>query len=181
MTREELYKAMEHEKIILYDEFLAHLERTPLPELVTRWTGVSALEKEYKPCKNRPDWLAMFLWNSTALTVGEDELVRRETERKREGVRKAEAERKRKEEEEERILTGKKLSFWHLCSERDRRQLVMNLLPKCDEFYQEYVRQHYLGNLRTMNDRMVLLWFWNALPPFSIFEEEQPEHPAIAA
>jgi hypothetical protein len=48
---------------------------------------------------------------------------------------------------------------------------VLNFLPKTDDFYQEYVRKHYLSNLGGMNDRTVLLWFWNALPPFSLQEE----------
>ena len=181
MTRKELYKAMEREKIILYDEFLAHLERTPLSELAARWAGVLELAKEHQTRKNRADWLAMFLWNSTAWTVGEEELARREAERKREAERRAEAERKRQEEEIHRILTEKKLSFWHLCSETDRKQRVEIFLPQCDEFYRKYVRAHYLADLGGMPDRMVLLWFWNALPPFSLSEKELPEHPALAA
>ena len=181
MTRQELYRAMEHEKIIMYDEFLAHLERTPLAELTARWTGVLELAKEHEPQKHRADWLSMFMWNSTALTVGEDELARRETERKREKARRAEAERKRKEVETHRELSRKKLSFWHICSAQDRKRLVLNLLPKTDEFYQEYVREHYLTNLGGMSDRMVLFWFWHALPPFSLSAEEPPEHPALAA
>ena len=30
---------------------------------------------------------------------------------------------------------------------------------KTDEFYREYVRDHYLADLGTMSERMVLLWF----------------------
>ena len=48
MTRHELYKAMEQEKIIMYDTFFARLERTPLPELVTRWIGILILDREYR-------------------------------------------------------------------------------------------------------------------------------------
>lgn len=167
MTRRELYNAMEHEKIILYDQFLAHLERTPLSELAARWVGVLELAKEHNPQKHRADWLAMFLWNSAALTVGETELARREAERKREETRRVEAERKRQEEEIRQKLSMEKLSFWRMCTERDRKHLVLNFLPTCDGFYQEYVRKHYLSDLCVMNDRTVLLWFWNALPPFS--------------
>lgn len=168
MTREELYKAMEHEKIIMYDEFLAHLERTPLTELVARWVGVLELAKEHEPRKKRADWLSMFMWNSTALTVGEDELERRENERKREAARRDEEEKKRNEEKINAALSVKKLAFWRFCSTKDRKQLVENFLPGCDDFYQEYVREHYLPDLGAMTDRMVLLWFWNALPPFSL-------------
>lgn len=168
MTRQELYRAMEHEKIIMYDEFLAHLERTPLSELTARWAGVLELAKEHEPRKHRADWLSMFMWNSTALTVGEDELARRENERKREEARRAEAEQKRKEEEIRKKLSAQKLSFWHICSALDRKRLVLNYLPQTDDFYQEYVREHYLSDLNAMNDRTVLLWFWHALPPFSI-------------
>ena len=174
MTRQELYKAMEHEKIIMYDEFLAHLNRMPLSELVARWAGVLELAKEHQVRKNRADWLAMFLWNSTALTVGEDELARRERERKLEAIRKANAERKLREEDIRQKLSGKKLSFWRLCSKSDRKRLVENFLPGCDEFYREYVREHYLADLDAMNDPLVLLWFWNALPPFSLSDEELP-------
>ncbi len=168
MTRQELYKAMEHEKIIMYDEFLAHLERTPLLELVTRWFGVLELAKEHNPQKHRADWLAMFMWNSTALTVGEDVLARREAERQRAEARRAEAEQKRQAEEIQQKLSEQKLSFWHMCSECDRKRLVLNYLPQTNDFYQEYVRGHYLPDLGAMSDRMVMLWFWNLLPPFSL-------------
>lgn len=168
MTRQELYKAMEHEKIILYHEFLAHLERTPLAELVARWAGVLELAKAHDVQKRRADWLVMSMWSSTALTVGEDELVRRANKRKRDTSRRIEAELKCREEKIQAILSGKKLAFWRLCSAKDRKTLVENFLPGCDEFYQKYVREHYLADLGGMTDRVVLLWFWNALPPFSI-------------
>ncbi|MFA6715819.1 MAG: hypothetical protein WC082_12375 [Victivallales bacterium] len=168
MTRQELYKAMECEKIIMYDEFASHLNRTPLSELTARWAGVLELVKEHKPQKKRADWLAMFMWNSTALTVGERVLTEREEARCREAARKAEAKRKMRETEINEKLSRRKLIFWKHCSEHDRRQLVENYLPNTDDFYQEYVRENYLDHLNDMSDRMTLLWFWNALPPFSL-------------
>ncbi|MDD5598075.1 MAG: hypothetical protein PHV82_09025 [Victivallaceae bacterium] len=168
MTRQELYKAMELEKIILYDEFVSHLKRTPFPELAARWAGVLELAKENQVAKNRADWLAMFMWNSTALTVGEKILAERKESRRREVARKAEAERKMRETEIDEKLSHRKLIFWKHCSEYDRRQLVKNYLPNTDNFYQEYVRENYLDHLNDMSDRMALLWFWNALPPFSL-------------
>jgi len=168
MTRQELYKAMESEKIIMYDKFVSHLNRTPLPELAVRWTGVLELAKEHEVAKNRADWLTMFMWNSTALTVGEKVLAEREEARLHEMARKAEAERKQRETEINEKLSWRKLIFWKHCSEYDRRQLVKNYLPNTDDFYQEYVRENYLDHLNDMSDRMALLWFWNALPPFSL-------------
>ena len=168
MTRQELYKALEGEKIIMYDKFVSHLNRTPLPELAARWTGVLELAKEHEIAKNRADWLAMFMWNSSALTVGEKVLAEREEARLHEMARKAEAERKQREAEIHEKLSRRKLIFWKHCSEYDRRQLVKNYLPNTDDFYQEYVRENYLDHLNDMSDRMALLWFWNVLPPFSL-------------
>ena len=96
MTRHELYKAMEQEKIIMYDTFFARLERTPLPELMTRWIGILILDREYRIGTHRAEWLATVMWNSAALTVGEAELARRESERQKETERQAKAEQLRK-------------------------------------------------------------------------------------
>lgn len=172
MTRQELYKAMEQEKIIMVDEFIAHLERTPLAELAARWAGVLELAKEHEPRKRRADWLAMTMWNSTSLTVGEDELARREAGRKREEARRAEKERQRREAEIEENLSRRKLLFWRRCTPFERRQLVENHLPYTNDFCQKFVRENYLEALDAMTEKMVLLWFWHAIPPFS------PEAPA---
>jgi hypothetical protein len=168
MTRQELYKAMESEKIIMYDKFVSHLNRTPLLELAARWAGVLELAKEHEVAKNRADWLAMFMWNSTALTVGEKILAGKKEARRLEAARKAEWECKQREAEIHEKLSHRKLIFWKHCSEYDRRQLVKNYLPNTDDFYQEYIRENYLDHLNDMSDRMALLWFWNALPPFSL-------------
>lgn len=170
MTRQELYKAMEHEKIIMYEEFLAHLNRTPLAELVARWAGVLELAKEHEIRRNRADWIAMFFWNSTSLTVGEDELIRRMEARKRESQKREAEERKRKEQLIHDKLSTKKLRCWRFMSSADRKRLVEEFLPQTDEFYQEYVREHYLRKLDFMDDRTLLAWFWDAIPPFSLQE-----------
>ena len=44
MNREEIYRAMELEKIIMYDEFRAKLDKLELNELEARWTGVLELD-----------------------------------------------------------------------------------------------------------------------------------------
>ena len=76
MDREEIYRAMELEKIIMYDEFRVKLDKLSEEELAARWIGILALDKEHQVKKHRADWLAMFLWNSTALTVGLAEIRR---------------------------------------------------------------------------------------------------------
>ncbi len=180
MTRQELYKAMEGEKIIMYDEFVSHLNSTSFFELAARWAGVLELAKEHEIAKNRADWLAMFMWNSTAFTIGEKILAKRKEAYHREAARKAEAEREQRKTEIHKKLFRRKLVFWKHCSEYDRRQLVKNYLPNTDDFYQEYVRKNYLDNLNDMSDNMALLWFWNALPPFSL-ESLQFETPDAKA
>jgi homoserine trans-succinylase len=152
----------------MYDKFVSHLNRTPLSELAARWVGVLELAKEHEVAKNRADWLAMFMWNSTALTVGDKELAERKEARRREAVRKAEVEQKHQEAEIYKKLSCRKLIFWKHCSEYDRRQLVKNYLPNTDDFYQQYVSENYLDHLNDISDHTALLWFWNALPPFSL-------------
>ena len=51
MNREEIYRAMELEKIIMYDEFRAKLDKLELNELEARWTGVLELDKEHQMTK----------------------------------------------------------------------------------------------------------------------------------
>lgn len=181
MTRTELYKAMEHEKIIMYDEFLARLNRTPLLELVTRWAGVLELAKAHEIRKRRPDWLAMTMWNSTSLTVGEDELARRAEERRKEAARREEAERKRREQEINDKLSAKKMAYWKQLSSAERRKMIEDYLPQANDFFREYVTENYLKVLDTMSERMVLLWFWSAIPPFTLEELEIPVPLAEAA
>lgn len=181
MNREELYKAMEHRKIIMYDEFVARLERTPWEELEARWTGALELEKEHHPSKNNADWLSMVMWNSTALTVGLDELARRAEEHRKTLARQEAEQRKKAEAELNERLSRQKLIFWKRLIPVDRRKLVESFMKTQDEFYQEYVRQNYLDHLETMTDRMVTLWFWYALPPFSEEAFNLPSIDHIAA
>lgn len=181
MNREALYKAMEHRRIIMYDEFVAHLERTPLQELEARWTGALELEKEHRPGKNKADWLSMVMWNSTALTVGQDELERRETERKKMLARQEAEQHQKAEAELHERLSRQKLIFWKRLIPTDRKKLVESFLPTQNEFYQEYVRENYLNHLAAMTDRMVLLWFWYALPPFAEEKINLPQIGNIAA
>lgn len=181
MNRDALYKAMEHRRIILYDEFVARLERTPLEELEARWTGALELEKEHRPRQNKADWLSMVMWNSTALTVGRDEMARRETERKKTLAREEAEQRKKAEAELHERLSRQKLIFWKRLMPSDRKKLVESFLSTRDDFYQEYVRENYLNHLDSMTDRMVLLWFWYALPPFTEVEIPFPANVKTAA
>ena len=103
MTRQEIYKAMELEKIIMYDEFRAKLNKLPQEELEARWIGILELDKEHKIKKHRADWLAMFMWNSTALTVGEGEIARRKEEQRRKAILYTEEEQKGKEKDRSQI------------------------------------------------------------------------------
>ena len=66
MTRQELYKSMEREKIIMSDRLRKRLDQTDLSELHARWIGVLDLANEHKPLKRRADWLAKIFWNDTA-------------------------------------------------------------------------------------------------------------------
>lgn len=168
MTRQELYKAMEREGLIMYDEFLARLNTTPLPELVARWAGILELAKEYEIQRRRPEWISMFIWNSTALTVGEDELERRAEQKKREEAQRREEERKRQNKLIHDKLAVKKLQCWRKTSSADRRRLINEFLPETDDFFQEYVQENYINHLDSMSDRTLLQWFWDAIPPFSL-------------
>ena len=103
------------------------------------------------------------------MTVGEDETPSAGNGTETGGGKKIRSGTEVEEEKAERILTGKKLSFWHLCSERDRRQLVMNFSAEVRRILSEYVRQHYLGNLSSMNDRMVLFVVLECAPAVFAF------------
>ena len=176
MNRAEIYKAMELEKIIMYDEFRAKLDSLDLDELEARWIGIQELDQEHQVQKHRADWLAMFMWNSTALTVGLAEIARRKEEQRRSEIRRAEAERKRREDEIRQKLSNLKLKFWHTSSLHDKKSIVKNFLLQSDEFAREYVTETYRKKLDSMEDQAVLMWFWQFIPPFSLAEE-----PHIAA
>ena len=177
MTRQEIYKAMELEKIIMYDEFRAKLNKLPQEELEARWIGILELDKEHKIKKHRADWLAMFMWNSTALTVGEAEIARRKEEQRRKEILKTEEEQKRKEKEIYQILSKRKLEFWHSSSRHDKECIIHNFFQQSDSFAREYVREDYLHKLEYMEDQAVLMWFWRLLPPFSVPEKTvQPQN-----
>ncbi len=171
MNREEIYKAMELEKIIMYDEFRAKLDNLELDELEARWVGILELDKEHQVQKHRADWLAMFMWNSTALTVGLAEVARRQEEQRRAEIRRAEAEQKRREEEIYKELSKRKLKFWHASSKHDKESIIKNFFQQSDEFAREYVCENYQKRLGRMEDQAVLMWFWKFIPPFSLVEE----------
>lgn len=180
MNREELYREMEQRRIIMDDVFAARLERTPWKELEARWTGALELEKEHRP-KRKADWLALIMWNSTALTVGLDELERRAAEQRKMRARLEKERRQKAEQKLHACLSRKKLTFWKRLSVNDRRILIETFMPTQDEFYQKCVRESFLDNLAEMADRIVLLWFWHALPPFSDAETGLPKNSNIAA
>ncbi len=171
MDREEIYKAMELEKIIMYDEFRAKLDTLELDELEARWIGILELDKEHLVQKHRADWLAMFMWNSTALTVGLAEVARRQEEQRKAEIRRAEAEQKRREEEIYKELSKRKLKFWHASSKHDKESIIKNFFQQSDEFAREYVCENYQKRLGSMEDQAVLMWFWKFIPPFSLVEE----------
>ena len=171
MTRQELYKSMEREKIIMSDRLRKRLDQTNLEELYARWVGVLDLANEHKPLKRRADWLARIFWNSTALTVGEDELARREAEKNRIAEQQEELKRKKLEEELRQLLSEKKLAFWHSCSTAEQLEIAGNYTISVGGFFQEFVEERYLYDLANMDDSSVLLFFWNAIPPFSLAKE----------
>ena len=171
MTRNELYKSMEREKIIMSDRLRKRLDQTDLSELHARWIGVLDLANEHKPLKRRADWLAKIFWNSTALTVGEDELARRETEKKRIAEQQAELKRKKLEEELRQQLSEKKLAFWHSCSVAEQLEIAENYSSSIGGFFQEFVEERYLHDIADMDDNSVLTFFWSAIPPFSLAKD----------
>ena len=171
MNREEIYRAMELEKIIMYDEFRAKLDKLELNELEARWTGVLELDKEHQMTKRRADWLAMVMWNSTAFTVGEAEIARRREEQRRAEIRRVEAEQKRREEKIYKELSKRKLEFWHASSLHDKKCIIKTFFQQSDEFAREYVSENYQKWLGSMEDQAVLMWFWRFIPPFSLVEE----------
>ena len=173
MTRQELYKSMEREKIIMSDRLRKRLDQTDLSELHARWIGVLDLANEHKPFKRRADWLAKIFWNSTALTVGEDELARREAEKKRIAEQQAEQKRKKLEEELRQQLSEKKLAFWHSCSSAEQLEIAGNYSRSIGGFFQEFVEENYLDDLSNMSDNSVLMFFWSAIPPFSLTKETE--------
>lgn len=170
MDRKEIYKAMELEKIMMYDEFRTKLDTLELDELEARWIGILELDKEHQVQKHRADWLAMFMWNSTALTVGLAEVARRQEEQRRAEIRRAEAEQKRREEEIYNKLSKKKLEFWHASSLYDKKCIIKAFFQQSDEFAREYVRENYQKKLDSMEDMAVLMWFRQFIPPFSLAE-----------
>ena len=171
MTRQELYKSMEREKIIMSDRLRKRLDQTDLSELHARWIGVLDLANEHKPFKRRADWLAKIFWNSTALTVGEDELARREAEKKRIADQQAELKRKKIEEELRRLLSEKKLAFWHSCSVAEQLEIAENYSSSIGGFFQEFVEECYLHDIANMDDNSVFTFFWSAIPPFSLAKD----------
>lgn len=171
MDRKEIYKAMELEKIMMYDEFRTKLDTLELDELEARWIGILELDKEHQVQKHRADWLAMFMWNSTALTVGLAEVARRKEEQRRAEIRRAEAEQKRREDAIYKELSRKKLKFWHASSKHDKESIVRNFFQQSDEFAIEYVRENYQKKLDRIDDQVVLMWFRPFIPPFSLAEE----------
>ena len=173
MTRQELYKSMEREKIIMSDRLRKRLDQTDLSELHARWIGVLDLANEHKPLKQRADWLAKIFWNSTALTVGEDELARQEAEKKRIAEQQAELKRKKLEEELRQMLSEKKLAFWHSCSSAEQLEIARNYTNGIGGFFQEFVEENYLDDLANMSDNSVLMFFWSAIPPFSLARETE--------
>lgn len=181
MDREEIYRAMELEKIIMYDEFRVKLDKLSEEELAARWIGILALDKEHQVKKHRADWLAMFLWNSTALTVGLAEIARKKEEQRRAEIRRAETEQKRREEKIYNELSKRKLEFWHASSLYDKECIIKAFFQQSDEFAREYVQKNYQKQLEHMEDQAVLMWFRPFIPPFSISEESVAGSSLIAA
>ena len=53
MIREQIYKKMEQEKLIMSDRFRRRLDQTGLAELTARWIGVLDLVKEHDVAQQR--------------------------------------------------------------------------------------------------------------------------------
>ena len=177
MTREKIYKDMEREKIIMSERFRRRLDQTCITELTARWIGVLDLVKEHQPRQRRAEWMARILWNSTALTVG-TEILKNELRRQKQTA--YEEEKKRREEAEERDLSERKLAFWHLCSAEEKRKIITSYSSSVGGYFQTYVEKSCLNRLDRMSDRSVLIFFWSAIPPFTLPKKTEQELPMAA-
>ena len=177
MIREQIYKKMEQEKLIMSDRFRRRLDQTGLAELTARWIGVLDLVKEHQPRVRRAEWMARILWNPTALTVGKEI---RDNELRRRKLAAEEDERKRREEAVERELSEKKLAFWRSWSPEEKRKVIAGYINNIGGCFQKYVEKNCLTRLESMDNRTVLLFFWGAIPPFSIVKKVEEEFPQAA-
>ena len=177
MIREKIYKEMEHEKIIMSERFRRRLDQTGIAELTARWTGVLDLVEEHQPRVRRAEWMARILWNSTALTVGK-EIMENDLRRRQRAAE--ETEKKRREEAMEKEWSERKLAFWHSWSPEEKRQIIASYSNSIGGCFQEYVEKNCLDRLDSMADRSVLLFFWNAIPPFAIIQKTEEKVPLAA-
>lgn len=174
MTRKELYCWMEREHLLLTGALYRNLQRTPLEELIKRWLGVLELAKDYEP-QRHAQWLAMFFWNSAALTVGEIKFTNLQAEQNRKKLQEEEQIRLRKEKETEAILSEHKLLTWR--NTPDKRKLIQQNCIHFHPSYQQWLHEKYLDSnrdLETLSGKEVLLSFWNLIPPFTMdFTQQQ--------